>query len=103
MRCHFLFYWINNKKDDIDFYSNHSYKTKSDILKVFFFLKAVRICSPKFLIKEFEHIYNSFFLNTISLNFHSSYQIKSHICIHKHTSNNMNENIPNSNTNTIKR
>ena len=54
-----VYYKLNNKNDYIHFYSNHSDKTKSGIL-IGFFLRALRICSPKFLNKEFEDIHNSF-------------------------------------------
>ena len=49
-----VYHKINNENDYIHFYSNHSDKTKSGIFR------ALRMCSPKFLNQEFEHIKNSF-------------------------------------------
>ena len=48
-----------SKNDRIHFYSHHNTKIKSGIL-IGFFLRALRICTPKFLDEEFEHISRSF-------------------------------------------
>ena len=42
------------------FYSNYSDKTKSGILRGFFFPESPKNLLPKFLNEEFEHIKNSF-------------------------------------------
>ena len=42
-----VYHKINNKNDNIHFYSNQSDKTKSGILIGLFFLRAFRICSPQ--------------------------------------------------------
>ena len=63
-----VYHKINNKNDSIHFYSNHSDKTKSSIL-IGLFLRALRICSSKYLNKEFEHIHNFFFPNYNIQNF----------------------------------
>ena len=61
----------------MEFFWNQSDKTKSGIL-IGFFSCVFRICSPKYLNKEFRHIHRFFFQTTISRIFHSPGQIKSH-------------------------
>ena len=50
---------IDNQNDHIHFYSSTAIKQKAAFL-IGFFLRAIRICSPKYLNEEFEHIHNSF-------------------------------------------
>ena len=64
----------------------------------FFFLRALRICSHKFLNDEFEHIRNSFSKLHYSESFIHHAKSKA-LNIHKHTSHNMNKNKPSTNTN----
>jgi len=48
-----------NKNDHIHFYSHHNTKIKSGLV-IGFYLRALRICTKKFLDEEFEFIDNSF-------------------------------------------
>ena len=83
------------------FYSNHSDKTKSGIL-IGIYLRALRICSVKFINKEFEHTRNSFSKLLYPESLIHRAKSKS-IHIHKHTSNNIDKNKARSNTNPIQR
>ena len=48
-----------SKNDHIHFYSHHNNNTKRGII-IGFYLRALRICSSKYLNDEFNHIENSF-------------------------------------------
>ena len=84
-----VYHKINNKNGCIYIYSNYSNKTKSGIL-IGFFMRTLRICSSKFLNKEFGHIHNSFSKLQYPESFIHCAKSKA-INIHKHTSHNMNK------------